>query len=139
MKFFMLKKLLQYYLPLTLTLFMLVTIERTVTTDGGFEKLYGLPFPYIADAYACSLCYVVFIPAMIFNLLFYFGITLLFKLLQKAGWSLKTHWVLIVTGTGISLYWITVFVFMTADAFFQFKVDTDYALKSQQIVFELKP
>jgi hypothetical protein len=36
MKFFTIKKWLQYYLPVTLTLFMGVTIQRIVVTDGGY-------------------------------------------------------------------------------------------------------
>ena len=37
------KKLFQYYLPVTLTLFMLFTEKRTVTVDdGGYDRLFGL-------------------------------------------------------------------------------------------------
>jgi hypothetical protein len=43
------RKILQYVLPVTITLFMCVTVERTVVTDGGYDRLWGLPLPYISN------------------------------------------------------------------------------------------
>ena len=28
---------------------MLVTVKRAVITDGGYDRLYGFPFPYLID------------------------------------------------------------------------------------------
>jgi hypothetical protein len=55
------RKWLQYYLPVTLTLFMLATEKRAVTNDdGGFDRLYGFPFGYITNNNGCAGCYLVF-------------------------------------------------------------------------------
>jgi len=42
------KKTFQYILPVALTLFMCVSVERTVDgTDGGYDRLFGLPLPWV--------------------------------------------------------------------------------------------
>src|SRR5262245_9526514 len=98
MKFITLKKLFQYFIPVTFTLFMLLTIERNVDTDiGGYEKLYGLPFPFISSNYTFTHHFDVYMLMMLTDLLFYFIVTLLFfKGLEAIGLQLKTHWTLIV-------------------------------------------
>lgn len=140
MKFFTVIKVVQYYLPVTLSLFMWVTIERKVITDGGYDRLYGLPLPCISGNYACTGCYDVFLPTLFFNLLFWFGLTLaLFKVLHKMDLLLKTYWAFVILGALVSLFWIKLFFLITNDSRFLFKVDTDYKTESSKLVFGLKP
>lgn len=140
MNFFSFKKFAQYYLPATLSLFMLVTVERTVTTDGGYDRLYGLPLPYITNNFACSFCYAVFVPAVLLNLLFCFAFALsIFTLLQRWGWRLKTHRLFVLAGITVSLFWMIIFVWLTHDSRFLFSNDVAYETKGQRIVFGLRP
>ena len=125
-KFFTFKKWFQYYLPVTLSLFMLVTIERNVITDGGNDRLYGLPLPYFTSSFGYSFHYDVYILAMLFNLLFYFAVTVaIFKIVEKLGLTLKTHWVFLVVGILICTFWIATFVLTTQDSSFYLKTDTE--------------
>ena len=140
MKLFTIKKLLQYYLPVTLSLFTWVTIERTVTTDGGYDRLYGLPLAYISNGFAFSMHYSVFILAMLFNLTILFGLTILsFRLLEKMKIILKTHWTLITVGVIVSVFWICILILTTLDSSFQLKSDTDYITTSKKITFGVRP
>lgn len=127
MKFFTFKKFFQYYLPVTLTLFMTRTVERNVVTDGGYDRLYGCPLPYISGNFGCTGCYDVYILALIFDLLIYFGFTMvIFFLIQKIGSKLKTHWSLILTGVILSLFWIMLFALITQDSSFKLISDIDF-------------
>jgi len=135
-----LKKCLQYYLPVTLTLFMCVTIQRTVVTDGGYERLYGLPFPYISSSYAFSMSYDVYLLAMIFNLLFYFVLTVaVFTFIEMRGAKLKTHLAVLVLGIAISSFWIVTFVLMTRDSSFYFVNHTEYETTTRELIFGIRP
>ena len=137
-KIFTLRKTLQYYLPVALTLFMTVTIQRNVFTDGGYDSLYGLPLPYISSALGYSFNYQVYILAMIFNLLFYFGLTvLLFAGLTKLGLNLKTHWVFLTIGILVTVFWILTFYAVTIDSNFHFLNDTDYKTTAMKLVLQL--
>jgi hypothetical protein len=86
-------KIFQYYVPVTLILFTFLTIERTVKTDGGYDRLYGLPLPWISGASAYNMFHFhVYLVFMVLNLLFYFGLTvLLFEGLSKSGLKLKVN------------------------------------------------
>lgn len=138
MTFFTVKKFIQYYLPVTLSLFMCVTIEQSVTTGGGYNSLYGLPFPYLTDSYACSFCYDVFIPTLVLNLLFFFAVTLIiFLFFQKTGLQLKTHWLFMALGAIVCFFWITTFALITYDSRFLLKVDAAYEIKGRRLVFGL--
>ena len=53
MRFF--KLFVQFYLPLAITIFMLVTAERKVETDGGYNEFYSFPYKYISGSYAYSM------------------------------------------------------------------------------------
>src|SRR3954454_9743470 len=119
MKFLTLRHYLQYLIPLPLTLFMTITIERAVETDGAFTKLYGLPLPYISNSYAFSMCYDIYILPLVFDILFFFSLTvgLLFGI-QKLGVKIKTHKTLIGLGVVISIFWILSFYAITFDSFF---------------------
>ncbi len=140
MKFFSLRKCLQYYLPVTFTLFMLVTIERIVVTDGGYDRLYGLPFAYISSSYAFSMSYDVYILAMVSNIVFYFVLSIiLLKVIEKIGLQLKTHWSLVSLGLIISLFWVVIFYLATKDSFFFLKNYTAYKTTSNKLVVGLKP
>ena len=141
MKFITIKKLFQYFLPTTFTLFMLLTIERNVDTDiGGYEKLYGLPFSFISSNYAFTHHYDVYILMMFTDLLFYFIITLLlFKGLEATGLQLKTHWTFIVIAVLIILFWI--FIFYTTIFESSFKLTNDFYFKvtSRHLYFGVYP
>ena len=137
MKFFSLKKLFQYFLPTTLTLFMFVTIKRSVETDiGGYDKLYGLPMPFISSNYAFTAHFDVYILSMLLDLLLYFIVTLLFfKLIERFGIKLKTHWTFISIGVIISIFWICSFAMITFESSFKLVNDFDFKTTSSQLYF----
>ncbi|MEO8405930.1 MAG: hypothetical protein ABI480_15090 [Chitinophagaceae bacterium] len=138
--FFTIKKILQYYLPLTLILFTVITIERSVLTDGGYDKLYGFPLPYISNGFAFSFHYSVFVMAMLFDLLVYFVlIALVFKFVMKLGLQLKTHWIFISFGIVVILFWVYSFILITSDSSFQLKTDKYYKTTSQRMFFGIEP
>ena len=128
MKFFTTKKFFQYYLPATLSLFMLVTIERSVETDiGGYEKLYGFLIPYISSNYAFTHHFDVYILALLLDLLLYFVLTFLcFYLIEKVGITLKTHWTFISIGVAICIFWLCSFAMTTFESTFKLTNDFDY-------------
>ncbi len=137
-KIFTVKRTLQYYLPIALTLFMTVTIERNVFTDGGYDRLYGLPLPYISSSLGYSFNFQVYLLAMIFDLLFCFGFTaLLFVGLAKIGLRLKTHWTFITIGILVTAFWIASFYMLTIDSNFHLLNDTDYKTITRTITFKL--
>ena len=134
------KKWLQYYLPVAITLFMCVTIQRIVVTDGGYDRLYGLPFPYISNSYATSMSYDVYALAMIVNLLFYFILTaVLFNFIERKIIKLKTHSAALILGVAISVFWIVIFVFITRDSAFYFLNHTEYKTTGREFIFGLRP
>jgi hypothetical protein len=62
-------KWVQYYLPTALLIFLSGTIERIVVTDdGGYDRLYGFPFAFRSNAFACSFCYEIYTDALVLNL-----------------------------------------------------------------------
>jgi hypothetical protein len=141
MKFFTLKKLLQYFLPATLTLFMLLTVERNVDTDiGGYEKLYGLPFAFISSNYAFTHHFDVYLLMMFIDLSFYFMVTLLFfKGLEVIGFKLKTHWAFIAMGILISVFFFFSFYATTFESTFKFRNEFYFKIASSQLRFGTYP
>lgn len=134
------KKWLQYDLPVALTLFMCITIKRNVVTDGGYDRLYGLPFPYISNSYVTSMSFDIYILAMILNVLFFLVLTTaLFKVLEKTGVRVKAHWIMAILGGIISLFWIVAFIFMTRDSSFYFTNRTEYKTTSKELIFDFNP
>jgi hypothetical protein len=134
------KKWLQYHLPVALTLFMCVTIKRTVVTDGGYDRLYGLPFPYISNSYVTSMSFDIYILPMILNVLFFLVLTTaLFKVFEKTGVRVKAHWIMAILGGIISLFWIVAFIFMTRDSYFYFTNRTEYKPTSKELIFDFNP
>src|SRR4030095_13747729 len=127
MTFFSLKRVLQYFLPGTLTLFMLVTIERNVQTDGAYEKLYGMPFSFISNGYAFTHHFDVYIFMMLLDLLCYFiASILIFKLIDHFGIRLKAHKAFVLAGILITIFWIFSFYALTFESTFKFKNDFDF-------------
>ena len=98
------QKTLQYSLPLTLTLFMCVSIERTVVTDGGYDRLFGLPLPYITNNFGCSGCYEVYVQSMIVNLLFLYAIV--YGLIKLLEYMRSRDRVWFCTGADIAHHWV---------------------------------
>ena len=134
------KKWVQYYLPVALTLFMCVTIQRMVVTDGGYDRLYGLPFPYISSSYVSSMSYDVYVLAMIINLLFYFVLTVVsFNFIERKIIKLKVHWAVLILGVAISAFWIVTFVFITRDSAFYFLNHTEYKTTGREFIFGFRP
>jgi hypothetical protein len=132
------KKLFQYYLPVTLTLFMTVTIKRAVIPDGGVEdRLYGLPFPYITNNVSCTGCYEVYVGALLLDLVVYsFAVFLIFKAAEKVGLLLKTHWLGITAGVVISMWWVGLFYLTTIDSFFLLKNDYPVKIVHSELSFQ---
>ena len=136
-KYFDLRKLFQYFLPTTLTLFMLVTVERSVHGDIGlYEKLYGLPFPYISSNYAFTHHYDIYIVPLLLDLLLYFVVTfLIFIAVQKIGITLRTHWTFIVVGIIICLFWLFFFVLISFESTFKLTNDFEYQTTQSHLFF----
>lgn len=133
-------KWLQYYLPTTLTLFMLVTKKRAVITDDGYDRLYGFPFPYISNNYSCTGCYDVYVSALLFDLLIYLLlIFLFFKAVDKLAMRLKTHWIPTSVGLLISGMWISLFYLETQDSTFKLTNDISYRTTNSEFVVNLFP
>jgi len=135
------KKLFQYFLPTTFTLFMLLTIERNVDTDiGGYERLYGLPFPFISSNYAFTHHFDVYLLMMLFDLLFCFIVTLLFfKGLELIGFKLKTHWTFVAIATLIILFWLFTFYATTFESTFKLTNDISFKVTSKRFHFGTYP
>ena len=139
-KFFTRRKLFEHYLPLTVTLFMLVTIERTVVTDGGNDRLYGFPFPYITSSYGYSFHYDVFVLPLLLNIVTFFGLTLLiYKFFEKIKLEFRKHWIFFVISVLLGLFWLTVFIFTVRDSSFYAVDKSEYKVTSRSIVFGLRP
>lgn len=135
-KFFSIKKILQYYLPVCLTLFMLLTMERTVITDGGNDRLYGLPWGWITSSYAASFRYDVFILPLLLNLLVFFAFAVaVFFVIGKAGLSLKANSFFIGLGIAVSLFWILEFYLLVNESAFYLQSKLPYTTTSQRIVW----
>ena len=135
------RKWLQYYLPVTLTLFMLLTEKRAVTNDdGGFDRLYGFPLGYITNNNGCTGCYLVFYGELTIDLIVYLAFVLLvFKAIEMLGLKLKTHWVPVVVGVLISCFWIWMFWLITEDSHFQLKNDVNYKTTHSEFIFDQGP
>lgn len=120
---------------------MLITIERNVDTDiGGYEKLYGLPFPFISGNYAFTHHFDVYILMMLIDFLFYFIVTLLFfKGLETIGLKLKTHWTFIVIGIIINVFWIFAFYTTTFESTFKLTNDFYFRTTSSRLHFGTYP
>lgn len=134
------KKHLQYYFPITLTLFCCVTIDRNVTTDGGFTHLYGLPLPYISNAYASSFCYEIHVSNLILNLLFFYFLTwAIFKIIDRNIIQVKTNKILTALGSLIGFFWIFIYVINISESHFKWNNPHDYFLINYNFILGLRP
>lgn len=130
-------KWVQYYIPLTLILFSFITIERVVDTDSAYDRLYGLPLPYISGNIGCTGCYEVYIAPMIFDLLiYYFFVVLFFKFFVKVGIKLKTHWLAGLTGLVIGGLLVFFFFLKSDTLFFKLVSDIPYKTISQRLIWQ---
>jgi len=133
-------KWLQYYLPVSMSLFVLFTEKRAVVTDGGYDRLFGLPFPYISNNFGCTGCYDVYTGALLLDFSIYLlTIFLIFTGLGKLGLKLKTQWIPTTVGLLISGFWIFFFCMLTQDSKFKFFSDIDFKTTHSEFVFNQFP
>jgi hypothetical protein len=129
-------KYLQYYLPATALLFWAVTINRVVVTeDGGYDRLYGFPFAFRSNAFACSFCYEVYVWPLLLDLLIDFVVVfLLFKALEKVGVKARSY--RFSTAIGLLLIFFSLFWFclLSFDSSFKLENKTPFKLVSQRFV-----
>ena len=131
------RKVLQYILPVTLTLFMYVSLERTVVTDGGYDRLFGLPLPYISNNAGCTGCFEVYVLPMIVNLLFFFAVVVgAVRLVERKRIKLRVRTWAVAVGVTICLFWIWCFVLMTRDSSFMLTNHTAYSTTSTKFFVE---
>ena len=131
------RKVLQYILPVTLTLFMYVSLERTVVTDGGYDRLFGLPLPYISNNAGCTGCFEVYVLPMRVNLLFFFAVVFgAVRLVERKRIKLRTRTWAVAVGVTICLFWIWCFVLMTRDSSFMLTNHTAYSTTSTKFFVE---
>jgi len=131
------RKVLQYILPVTLTLFMYVSLERTVVTDGGYDRLFGLPLPYISNNAGCTGCFEVYVLPMIVNLLFFFAVVFgAVRLVERKRIKLRVRTWAVAVGVTICLFWIWCFVLMTRDSSFMLTNHTAYSTTSTKFFVE---
>jgi hypothetical protein len=129
-------KWLQYYMPFAFMLFIVVTMEREVITDEGYDRLYGFPLPHISSAYASSFSYDVYVLPLICDLAVYLGLVFFFfKILEKVGLKLRDHWVVSLTGTLIIAASIYIFYQFTSESSFMLVNDLDFKVTDRQLRF----
>lgn len=133
------QNLLQYILPLTLILFMQVTIKWSVTNeDGGYDRLWGLPFGFISGNIGCTGCYVIYVLPMFLDLSLKFTLAIIvFNLVEKWLLKLKTHWLGILLGCLISIFWLSFFYMIISDSHFELINDFSYKIVSWEFCWGL--
>ena len=127
-------KWLSYYLPIAITLFMTITLERSVVTDGGFDKLYGFPFGYISNNSGCTHCFEVYLFWLITDIIFYFILVqIICSLLQKFKINARPNWILLLFGLLITICWIFIFYTIVFESSFRFFSDTAFKVLSKRL------
>jgi hypothetical protein len=102
------KRWLQLHIPIALCLFVFITIQRTVDSDGGFERVYGLPFAYITSNFGYSFHYEVYLLPLLADLATYLILTfVVIGLLEKAGIRSKSKKLYRILGTLVTIVLIT--------------------------------
>lgn len=133
--------LLQYILPLTCFVFALVTQRHSVETDGAYAWLYGLPFPFISDAWSTSLHHSVYLlPAFIDFFAYLVVMTGLVVFGQFPGVVLKSHWfpmILVWIAIGV-LYAFQFFLFADYNSY-SLLYDTDFTTTDTTLTLGLYP
>lgn len=135
-KFFSPGKIFQYYLPVTLLLFMFVTLERTIKTDASYDKLYGFPLAHVSNSFYSSFHSNVYLGPMFLNILFNFGVSvLLFAGLSKLGLKLKLHWALAILSTLVLVVFALLsYLYISECSFYPSNYDI-YTIISRKLVF----
>ena len=132
MKFFTIQNSFQYFLPVTLTIFMLVTMERTVVTDGGYDRLFGFPVPFISNNYGYSFDFDVYIFPLLVDFIVCVILTLVvFTALTTIGMKFKTHWALLLLGITICLFWTVLFILNTQTSSFKLTNNIQFKTSSK--------
>ena len=120
-------KVLSLYIAPTLILFTLITVERTVNTDGAFDKLYGLPLPYISNGYAFSFHYDIYIINLLVDLALYLlFVVIVIKLIELIGLRIRTNRYSAFFGLIISLLLIAIFILYTLESSYKLISDIEY-------------
>lgn len=125
---------LQYVLSTTLLSFCLVTQEFSVTTDGGYSKLYGFPFPYISEMWLWTGHHDIFLANLGIDFAFYFCFwALIFWGLKKKNLIPHTTAVpkLILIGF---LLWIILQLVLGENSY-QWGYDYDFVINQRAIHF----
>jgi hypothetical protein len=128
----------QYYIPITLLLFSILTIERVISPeDGGSDRLYGLPFSYVTGNVGCTGCYEVYVIPLFFDLLAYLSFVLLiFKAIERLGLKLKTHWIPGLIGVMITGLLVFFFLGLPDAHFYKLTNDGRYKTISQKLTWQ---
>jgi hypothetical protein len=127
-------KWVQYYLPTALLIFLSGTIERIVVTDdGGYDRLYGFPFAFRSNAFACSFCYEIYTDALVLNLAMDLVVAIsLFKFIEQVGFKLRPRKFLSLVSLLITLVFILMLYLLTLDSFFKWHNDTPFQFVSSE-------
>jgi|GEM_PF-4096690 len=134
------KVILQYVLPITIIIFACVNVVWHVTnTDGGPDRLYGFPLPYVTSAYACSFCNDIATAPMLIDLTIHilavFGtialLQHLIKPLPTRPWSTALAWMI----AAFSLFLHLGFGTIVQDNHWSTWLDFAYTVESRSIVF----
>lgn len=113
-------KWLQYYLPATALLFWGVTINRVVQTDGGYDRLYGFPFAFRSNAFACSFCYEIYIGTLVLDLIIDLAVVLfVFRVLKKVGVKARSYRFSSAFGIIAICFYLLWFCLLSIDSFFK--------------------
>ncbi len=125
---------LQYVLLSTILSFCFLTQEFTVTTDGGYAKLYGFPFPYLSETWAWTGHHSVFLANMVIDFALYFCFwVLIFFPLEKRSLIPQTTFPpkLILGGF---LFWMS-FQMILGENSYQWEQDHEFIIDRQTIHF----
>jgi len=135
-----LKKIFQYYFPITLLLFSCVTLKYRVVTDGGYDRLYGFPLPFISSTYAFTGHRDVYIFPLIVDVTVYFGVSaLVIFLFEKWVFHLKTNVLVGIIASIVTLLFIFWFYINTFESSFELRNTSWHIIENFSIYFGLFP
>ena len=76
---------------------------------------------------------------MIVDLLFFYAVVFgMIKLVQKAGVRLRTHWLAVVLGAIVSLFWVSVLLMVNMDSRYLLTNHTAYKTTKRELIFGLQ-
>jgi hypothetical protein len=131
------KKWFAYYLPLSLILFLNITIKKSVVdTDGGYEAIFGAPFSFITNNLGCTGCFEVYCIPLFLDFLIYLSIVIsILLVIQRFIVKLRTPW--LITGIGILICAFCLFQFyvITFESRFELINNINYRTVSWQFHF----